>query len=136
MADDKYLVLEVYRVKHGWCAEGTINATNGNRYHSKVEIHKTTREDSAGAEDPERDEAVKQLLDQLIDVIENPLLQSVLPTSVKVTLKAIKGTRRLIEQHQRGSTAAGFNLGNLQHKLNNPIICGAVRAQKLYGGRR
>jgi hypothetical protein len=130
---DKYLVLEVYRVKNGWCAEGTINATNGNKYHSKVEVHAITRGDVAGSEEPEREEAVKQLLDQLIDLIENPLLQEVLPTSVKVTLKAIKGTRKLIEKHREGSTAAGFNLGNLQHKIENPIICGALRAQRLYG---
>lgn len=129
---EKTLVLEVYRIPSGWCAEGCITAMNGNRYHSKVEIHKYTRQESAGAEDPERDEAVKQLLDQLIDLIENPLLQSVLPVSVKVTLKAIKGVRRLIEKNKQGSTAAGFNLSKLQYELDNEIVCGALRAQRLY----
>jgi len=133
MSEPKTLVLEVYKVPNGWCAEGCVTAPNGNQYHSKVVIHKYTRQESAGAEDPERDEAVKQLLDQLIDLIENPQLQSVLPASVKVTLKAIKGVRKLIEKHQQGSTAAGFNLGNMQYQLENPIICGALRAQRLYG---
>lgn len=134
---DKTLLLEVYRIENGWCAEGSVQATNGNKYHAKVEVHKTLRSDLTSGEDdePEREEAVKELLDQLIALLENPILQPVLPTSVKVTLKAIKATRRLIEKKREGSMAAGFNLAKMGQLVEegNEIICGAVRAQRLYG---
>lgn len=137
---DKPLVLEVYRIKNGWCAEGTVTLDNGNKYYSRVEISATSRPDLTSGDDdddnpPEREEAVKELLDQLISLMENPLLQSVLPPSVKITLKAIKGTRKLIEKHKAGSMAAGFNLAKIGQCVEegNEIIVGAVRAQRLYG---
>jgi hypothetical protein len=142
---DKTLVLEVYRVPNGWCAEGTITLDNGNKYHSKVEVQAATRKDlySAGegdgeGDEPKREEAVKELLDQLIALLENPILQPVLPLSVKVTVKAIKGTRRLLEAKRaggHGSMSAGFNLYKLglAAKDGNDIIVGALRGQRLFG---
>ncbi len=141
--EERALVLEVYPCGEGWCAEGQILLNNGNKYTAKVEIQATARKDlrAAGEDDdnpPEREEAVKELLDQLITLLENPILKPYLPTSVKVTLLAIKGTRKLLEKHRaagRGSIAAGFNLAKLGQEASsgNDIIVGALRAQRLYG---
>lgn len=134
---NKALTIDVYKQSNGWIAEGTVRATNGNIYRAKVEISRTLRDDLTSGEDdePEREEAVKELLDQLITIIENPILQPFLPASVKVTVKAIKATRRLIEQKKAGSMAAGFHLAKMGQLVQegNEIICGAVRAQRLYG---